>query len=155
LDPERMWPNIPERRDDELSLQAEYAVHASTRALAQAGRAGAEVDLVVLGASCLQRSYPAVAIEVLGALGGTGAGIDLQVGCSAGTSALQIASNAVALGQAKCAVVVLPELTSPHLNWRERDGHFILGDAAVAFVVEPAGAARGAAWEIRSLRAAS
>jgi beta-ketodecanoyl-[acyl-carrier-protein] synthase len=45
---------------------------------------------------------------------------------------------------------VLPELTSPHLNWRERDAHFILGDAAVAMVVEPAARARPGSWEIRS-----
>jgi beta-ketodecanoyl-[acyl-carrier-protein] synthase len=152
VDPERMWPNIPERPDDELSVQAEYAVHAATRALAVAGRAGEDVDLVVLGASCLQRSYPAMAIEVQGALGARGHGFDISLGCATGVAALQLASQAVQLGQARCALAVLPELTTPHLNWRERDAHFILGDAAVAMIVEPAAGARAGAWEIRSTR---
>ena len=39
LDPERMCPNIQDRPEDELSIQAEYAVNAAKRALARAGRA--------------------------------------------------------------------------------------------------------------------
>jgi beta-ketodecanoyl-[acyl-carrier-protein] synthase len=152
LDPERMCPNIPERPEDQICLQAEYAVHAARQALEVAGRAGEDIDLVVLGASCLQRSYPAVAIEVQAILGAHGHGLDISLGCSTGTGALQLASQAIQLGQARCALVVLPELTSPHLNWRDRDAHFILGDAAVAMIVEPADRARPGSWEIRSTR---
>lgn len=152
IDPERMCPNIPERPEDEVSLQAEYAVHASRKALEVAGRTGEDIDLVVLGASCLQRSYPAMAIEVQALLGARGHGFDISLGCSTGTAALQLASQALQLGQARCALVVLPELTSPHLNWRERDGHFILGDASVAMVLESTERARPGAWEIRATR---
>jgi beta-ketodecanoyl-[acyl-carrier-protein] synthase len=155
LDPERMCPNIPDRPEDQISVQAEYAVNAARIALAAAGRAGEDVDLVVLGASCLQRAYPALAIEVQAILGAHGHGFDISLGCSTGVAALQLASQAVQLGQARCALVVLPELTSPHLNWRERDAHFILGDASVAMVVEPADRARPGSWEIRSTRMAS
>jgi len=155
LDPERMWPNIPERPDDQISVQAEFAVHAAQKALAVAGRSGEDVDLVILGASCLQRSYPAMAIEVQAALRARGHGFDISLGCATGLCGLQLASQAVQLGQARCALVVLPELTSPHLNWRERDTHFILGDAAVAMVVEPSARAAAGAWEIRSTHMAS
>src|SRR3954466_3703701 len=58
LDPERMCPNIADRPEAELSIQAEYALHAGRRALEVAGRAGEDVDLVVLGCSNLQRMYP-------------------------------------------------------------------------------------------------
>src|SRR5262245_10249460 len=44
-DPERMCPNIPDRGEDELSVQAEYAVTAAKLALEVAGRAGEDVDL--------------------------------------------------------------------------------------------------------------
>jgi len=152
IDPERMFPNISERPSDELSLQAEYAIHAAKLALESAGRHPEDVDYIVLGASMLQRSYPALAIEVQGALGAQGHGLDISLGCSTGTAALQLASQAVALGQARCALVILPELTSPHLNWRERDGHFILGDASVALVVEPTDRAKPGSWEIRSTK---
>ena len=45
LDPERMCPNIPERPEEELSIQAEYSVNAAKKALARAGRSGEEIDL--------------------------------------------------------------------------------------------------------------
>lgn len=155
LDPERMCPNIPERPEDQLSYQAEYAVRAARKALEVAGRTGEDVDLVVLGASNLQRLYPALAIEVQNELGARGYGFDISLGCSAATGATQLASQAVRLGQAKCALVVVPELTTPHMNWRERDSHFIFGDAAVALVVEPVDRARPGAWEILSTQMAS
>ena len=150
LDPERMCPNIPGRPEEELSVQAEYAVRAARRALEAAGRSGEDVDLVVLGASNLQRLYPALAIEVQAALGARGYGFDLSLGCSAATGAAQLASQAVRLGQAQCALVVVPELTTGHMNWRDRDSHFIFGDAAVALVIEPIARARPGAWEILS-----
>lgn len=150
MDPERMCPNIPDRSEDVLSYQAEYAVNAAKLALAKAGRAGEDVDLIVLGASNLQRLYPAIAIEVQNALGARGYGFDISLGCSAATGATQLACQAVRLGQAKCALVVVPELTTGHMNWRDRDSHFIFGDAAVSLVVEPVERARPGSWEILS-----
>ena len=155
MDPARMCPNIKERPEDELSYQAEYAVNAAKRALERAGRTGEDVDLVVLGASNLQRLYPALAIEVQHALGARGYGFDISLGCSAATGATQLASQAVRLGQAQCALVVVPELTTGHMNWRDRDSHFIFGDASVALVIEPTARARAGAWEILSTQMAS
>ncbi|NVB81787.1 MAG: beta-ketoacyl-ACP synthase III [Kofleriaceae bacterium] len=152
LDPERMCPNVPDRRDDELSLQAEFAVNAIKRALAAAGRVGEEVDLVVCGTSMLQRAYPAMAIEIQHAIGARGLGFDLTLGCASATAAIQVATSSIQSGLANCAVVVSPELMSGHNNWRERDGHFLFGDAAVALVIERA---RPGSWEILSVRAMS
>lgn len=61
LDPARMRPELPERPNDALSLQAEIAVAAAREALERAGRAAHEVDLVIVACSNLQRAYPAVA----------------------------------------------------------------------------------------------
>lgn len=155
LDPTRMCPNIPDRAEDQLSVQAEYAVKAAERALAAAGRAGEDVDLVILAASNLQRPYPAIAIEVQDALGARGYGYDIMVGCSSATFAVQLATEAVRLGNASCAIVVVPEMTTGHMNWRDRDSHFIFGDGSVAAVVEPIDRARRGAWEILSTRAMS
>lgn len=150
LDPERMCPNVPERRDDELSVQAEFGVNAVKRALAAAGRVGEEVDFVVCGTSMLQRAYPAMAVEIQDAIGARGLGFDLTLGCASATAAIQTATTAVQAGLATCAVVVSPELMSGHCNWRLRDSHFLFGDAAVALVIERA---RPGAWEILSVRA--
>ncbi len=151
-DPERMCPNIKDRPEDQISIQAEYAVNAAKLALAQAGRAGEDVDLVVLGASNLQRLYPAIAIEVQDAIGARGYGFDVSIGCSAATGATIVAQQSLQTGSARCALVVIPELTTAHMNWRERDSHFIFGDASVAFVIEPRERAKPGSWEILSSR---
>jgi beta-ketodecanoyl-[acyl-carrier-protein] synthase len=151
-DPERMCPNIKDRPEDQLSIQADYAVNAAKLALAQAGRAGEDVDLVVLGASNLQRLYPAIAIEVQDAIGARGYGFDVSIGCSAATGATIMAQQALQTNSARCALVVIPELTTGHMNWRERDSHFIFGDASVAFVVEPCERAKSGSWESLSSR---
>jgi beta-ketodecanoyl-[acyl-carrier-protein] synthase len=151
-DPDRMCPNIADRGEDQLSIQAEYAIRSAKLALEMAGRAGEDVDCVVLGAAALQRMYPALAIEVQDAIGARGWGIDISLGCSAATGAAMVATQAVQAGTAKCALVVVPELTTGHMNWRDRDSHFIFGDASVALVIEPADRARSGAWEIVSTK---
>ena len=151
MDPERMCPNIPDRPEEALSIQAEYSVKAAKIALERAGRTGEDIDLVVLGAANLQRLYPAIAIEVQDAIGARGWALDMSLGCSAATGATIVAAQAIQAGTASCALVVVPELTTGHMNWRERDSHFIFGDASVALVVERADRAKAAgAWDIVS-----
>jgi beta-ketodecanoyl-[acyl-carrier-protein] synthase len=152
MDSMRLCPNVPDRREDELSVQAEYAVNAAHKALAAAGRVGEEIDLVVLGASSLQRMYPAIAIEVQAALGARGYAFDMSLGCSAATGALIQATQALQAGTATCALVVVPEMTTGHMNWRERDSHFIFGDASVAMVLEPLSRAKQGGFEILSTK---
>lgn len=152
VDPERMCPNIPDRPEEALSAQAEYSINAAKRALAKAGRTGEDIDLVVLGASNLQRMYPAIAIEVQEAIGARGWALDMSLGCSAATGATIVASQAIQSGTASCALVVVPELTTGHMNWRDRDSHFIFGDASVALVLERADRAKPGAWEILSTK---
>ncbi|KZE32792.1 beta-ketoacyl-ACP synthase III [Crenobacter luteus] len=144
LDPDRMRPELPERPNDALSLQAEMALAAAREALGNAGRAAHEVDLVVVACSNLQRPYPAVAIEVQAALGAAGFAYDMNVACASATFAIQNAAAAIAAGQASCALVVNPEICSAHLNFRDRDSHFIFGDAATALLLEPLQTARAA-----------
>ena len=49
-------------------------------------------------------------------------------------------------------LVVSPEITSGHLNWRDRDSHFIFGDVATAVLVEDAALAPAAHWDILGTR---
>jgi beta-ketodecanoyl-[acyl-carrier-protein] synthase len=136
LDPQRMVSQIPERSDDAISLQAEIAVAAAVQALARAGRSAQDVDMVLVACSNLQRPYPAIAIEVQHALGIAGYGFDMNVACSSATFAIQTAAAAVQSGQARAVLVLNPEITSGHLNWRDRDSHFIFGDACTALLIE-------------------
>ncbi|MBB3062630.1 beta-ketoacyl-ACP synthase III [Microbulbifer rhizosphaerae] len=154
LDPERMRPYLPERSDDELCLQAEMGVAAARMALDKAGKKPEDIDAVIVGASYLQRAYPAIAIEIQSALGIDGFAFDMEVACSSATFSLQRAVDAICSGSARAVLVINPELTSPQLDFTDRDSHFIFGDVAVASVVERRGTcATDSAWEILSTRA--
>lgn len=138
LDPTRMTPYLPERSNDELSIQAEMGVAAATAALAQAGRTAADIDMVLVACSNMQRPYPAVSIEIQQALGVQGYAFDMNVACSSATFGIQTAVNAIQSGQARAVLVISPEICSAHLNFRDRDSHFIFGDACTALVLEAA-----------------
>ena len=136
LDVDRMRPILPRRGDDELSHQAEMALAAARDALNAAGKTAADVDMVIVSCAYTQRAYPAIAIEVQHALGIEGFGFDMLVACSAATFALHRAHDAIAAGSARCVLVINPELTTPQINFGDRDGHFIFGDVATAVVME-------------------
>jgi beta-ketodecanoyl-[acyl-carrier-protein] synthase len=153
LDPDVMCPRIPERSNDQLSILAEMGVTAAKEALKRAGREAADIDCVIVACSNLQRAYPAIAIEVQMALGCQGFGFDMNVACSSATFGLQAAADMIRAGNARAALVINPEICSGHLNFRDRDSHFIFGDVATALVVEPKEKAKGPhAWEILGTR---
>lgn len=156
LDPARMRPKLTERPDDQLSLMAEIAVDAARQALAAAGRQAADVDAVICAASNMQRAYPAMAIEIQQALGAGGYGFDMNVACSSATFAIEQAVNAVRSGASRCVLVVNPEITSGHLEWKDRDCHFIFGDVCTAVLVEADETAVATErWEVLGTRLAT
>ncbi|MEB0137440.1 MULTISPECIES: beta-ketoacyl-ACP synthase III [unclassified Undibacterium] len=138
LDIARMVPTLAERPDEQASLMCEMAVVAARQALERAGRTVADVDAVICAASNMQRAYPAMAVEIQAALGIDGYGFDMNVACSSATFGIQAAVSAIQSGQARAVLVVSPEITSGHLNWRDRDSHFIFGDACTAILLERA-----------------
>ncbi len=138
LDINRLKPNIPERRDDELSDQAEMAINAAKIAMEAANKKAEDIDVVIVACAYTQRSYPAIAIEVQGALGIEGFGFDMLVACSAATFGLHRAYEMIAADTAKCVLIINPELTSPQVNYADRDSHFIFGDVSTATIVESA-----------------
>jgi len=136
LDPERMRPRLRERSNDEPSIQCEMGANAARQALERAGVEAADIDLVIVGCSNLERPYPAVAVELQAELGAGGYAFDMNVACSSATFAIETAANAIRAGSARRALVVNPEICSAHLNFRDRDSHFIFGDACTAIVLE-------------------
>lgn len=136
LDIDRMRPRIPPRADEELSHQAEIAVHAARQAMESAGKAPDDIDMVIVSSAYTERSYPAIAIEVQEQLGIQGFGFDMLVACSAATFALHRAVDAVAAGSARCVLLINPELITPQVNFKDRDSHFIFGDVSTATIVE-------------------
>jgi len=154
LDPARMYPAFRQRSDDEPGIMAEMALDACNKALAQAGRKGEDVDLVICAASNMERAYPAIAIEIQKLLGAGGFAYDMNVACSSATFGIQAAADMIRAGSVRRALVVNPEITSGHLEWRDRDCHFIFGDVATATLIERReDAAHG--FEILSTRCAT
>ena len=152
LDPEIMAPRWDERGDDEPSLMCEIGVAAARQALDRAGRDASEVDAVLCAASNMERAYPAMAIEIQQVLGIDGFAFDMNVACSSATFGIQTAADYIRSGNARSVLVVSPEITSGHLNWRDRDSHFIFGDVATAVLVEAEDMAPDAHWAILGTR---
>ncbi|XUU62060.1 beta-ketoacyl-ACP synthase III [Erythrobacter sp. HA6-11] len=148
LDPDIMSPRWEERSNNELSMMAEIGVKACNQALERAGRDAKDVDAVLCAASNMERPYPAMAVEIQNALGIDGFGFDMNVACSSATFGIQTAADYVRAGNATSVLVVSPEITSGHLNWRDRDSHFIFGDVATAVLVESRDKAPPQHWDI-------
>jgi beta-ketodecanoyl-[acyl-carrier-protein] synthase len=153
LDPTIMEPRYPERPNEQISMMAEIGVAACRDALAKARRDVADVDAVLCAASNMQRGYPAMAVEIQHELGmESGFGFDMNVACSSATFGIQTAADYIRSGNARSVLVVNPEITSGHLNWRDRDSHFIFGDVATAILVEAKDIAPTNHWEILGTR---
>ena len=81
LDIDRMRPRFPERKEDQLSNQAEIGVFAARRAMAAANKTAADIDAVIVAGAYTQRPYPAIAIEIQNELGINGFGFDMLGAC--------------------------------------------------------------------------
>ncbi len=153
IDPDIMRPVIPERGNDELSVLAEMAVIAARQAIEAWGKPASQIGAVLCAASNMQRAYPAMAIEVQQALGIDGFAFDMNVACSSATFGIKTAADYVATGSARAVLMVNPEICSGHLNFRDRDSHFIFGDVATAVIVERAEEApEHGGWDILGTR---
>jgi beta-ketodecanoyl-[acyl-carrier-protein] synthase len=151
LDPSVMRPIIPERPNEEISVLAEMAVRAAEDAVKTWGGDIRDIGAVISAASNMQRPYPAIAIEVQNALGIEGFAFDMNVACSSATFGIKTAADFIAGGSAKAVLVVNPEICSGHLNFRDRDSHFIFGDVATAVVITDENLANGG-WNILGAR---
>ncbi len=153
LDPTRMYPRLAPRSDDDPSVMAEIAVDAARKALGNVDPAS--VDLVICAASNMERAYPAVAVEVQQLLGAGGFAFDMNVACSSATFGIQTAADMIRTGNVKTALVVNPEICSAHLEWRDRDCHFIFGDVATATLLQRDEGLTGPHFKVKSTRCAT
>jgi beta-ketodecanoyl-[acyl-carrier-protein] synthase len=152
LDPKRMAPRIAERKNEDLSVLAEMAVAAARDALKAADLGPGDINGVICAASNMQRAYPAMAVEVQAALGVEGFAFDMNVACASAAFGIETALGLIRAG-ARRILMVNPEICTAHLNFRNRDSHFIFGDVATAVIVERIdGPSTCEAWDIISTR---
>ncbi|WP_434599162.1 beta-ketoacyl-ACP synthase III [Streptomyces sp. A5-4] len=121
----------PEEPVDEL------AAHAAAKALASAGLAPADIDLVLVATSTAINRSPNMAARVAARLGmGSPATMDLNVVCSGFTHALATADHAVRAGAATRALVIGADKMAEIADWTDRTTCVLVGDGAGAAVVE-------------------
>ena len=128
-------------RERRVAAAGEYtsdlAVHAARAALAHAGVDAQSIDLIILGTSTPDRTFPASAVSVQAALGITqGAAFDLQAVCSGFVYGLATADALLKNGAAKRALVIGSETFSRIVDWTDRTTCVLFGDGAGAVVLE-------------------
>ena len=118
-------------------LTSDLALAAARSALANAHVEASSIDLIVLGTSTPDQTFPATAVTVQAGLGIThGAAFDLQAVCSGFVYALQVTDALLLSGSYKRALVIGAETFSRILDWNDRTTCVLFGDGAGAIVLE-------------------
>ncbi len=117
---------------------SDMATEAARKALAAAGRAPADVDLIVVATTTPDLTFPSVATMVQRKLGcGVGIAFDVQAVCSGFVYALSVADGFVARDRSKCALVIGAEAMTRLMDWTDRGTCVLFGDGAGCLVLEP------------------
>jgi len=123
-------------RDDQPT--SDLAVEAARKALEDAGKTAADVDLIIVATTTPDMTFPATAAIVQRKLGApTCIAFDVQAVCSGFVYALSVADGFIARGNAKCAVVIGAEEMTRLMDWTDRTTCVLFGDGAGAVVLEP------------------
>ncbi|WP_417230460.1 beta-ketoacyl-ACP synthase III [Brevundimonas sp.] len=117
---------------------SDLAVEAARKALADAGRTPADVDLIIVATTTPDMTFPATAAIVQRKLGvGVCPAFDVQAVCSGFVYALSVADGFVARGLSRCALVIGAEEMTRLMDWDDRTTCVLFGDGAGAVVMEP------------------
>jgi 3-oxoacyl-[acyl-carrier-protein] synthase-3 len=115
---------------------SDLAAAAAQRALADAGLAPADVELIIVATATPDHLCPATACYVQQKLGATrAAGFDVSAACSGFMSALTTAHGLLSAGSFANALVIGTEVLSSITNYEDRDSCILFGDGAGAFVL--------------------
>jgi 3-oxoacyl-[acyl-carrier-protein] synthase III len=134
----RSRSGIRERRiAAENESTSDMGVHAAKRALADAGVAAAEIDLLIVATVTPDLPMPATACLIQHKLGvpTTAACFDLNAACSGFVYALDTACAMLSSGRYRKALVVGVEKLSAVVDWQDRTTCVLFGDGAGATVI--------------------
>ncbi|WP_138185001.1 beta-ketoacyl-ACP synthase III [Paenibacillus alvei] len=136
---------IKERRiAAEHEATSDLAFYAAEKALQAAGISAEELDLIVVATVTPDMSFPSTACLVQKRLGATkAAAFDLSAACSGFVYGLANASNFIAMGTYKYALVIGAECLSRITDYTDRNTCILFGDGAGAAVLGPVPEGRG------------
>jgi len=127
---------IKERRITHV-LGTELAYVAARRALACAGLAPTDIDLIVFGSCSAEEAVPNTASGLQYRLGATNAAaMDINSACTSFLYGLSAASGMIRAGTVRRALVVGVETISPFMDWDNRNVAILFGDGCAAVVLE-------------------
>ena len=116
---------------------SDLGAEASRAALASAGVAAKDIDLIIVATATPDYVFPSTACLMQAKLGAAGcAAFDIQAVCSGFVYALAIADKLIRSGQHRCALVVGSEVYSRILDWNDRGTAVLFGDGAGAVVLK-------------------
>lgn len=130
---------IKERRmAAEGEVTSDMATKAAVRALDMAGVKAEDLDMIVVGTISPDMPMPACAAFVQHKLGAKKAFcFDLSAACAGSLFGMSVASQFIATGQVKRALVIGVELLTRIIDWEDRNTCVLFGDAAGAMVLGP------------------
>ena len=118
---------------------SDLARAAAVEALATAGLAPSEVDLIVVATTTPDMVFPSTACILQSKLGArNGPALDVQAVCSGFVYGLAVADLMVKSGRVRNALVVGAEVYSRILDWNDRGTCVLFGDGAGAILLVPA-----------------
>jgi 3-oxoacyl-[acyl-carrier-protein] synthase-3 len=118
-------------------LTSDLGIHAARAALAAAHVDAQSIDLIVVGTSTPDHTFPASAVSVQAGLGITrGAAFDVQAVCSGFIYGLAVVDGLLRSGSYRRALVIGSETFSRILDWQDRTTCVLFGDGAGAVVLE-------------------
>jgi 3-oxoacyl-[acyl-carrier-protein] synthase-3 len=146
---------IHERRfADPGTGSSDLGVEAAKNAIADAGRAAADVDFIIFATTTPDWVFPGNGVIVQERLGLTTVGtLDVRNACSGFVYAVSVADAFVRIGKYRCVLVIGAEVQSTGLDLttRGRDMAVLFGDGAGAAIVEPCDDGRGIlSWSLHS-----
>jgi 3-oxoacyl-[acyl-carrier-protein] synthase-3 len=121
----------------------EFAAAAATEALAEAGVAPSDVELVVVATSSSDELMPAVANRVSAAIGACPAAcFDVGAACTGFIAALSVACGQIESGRAANVLVIGADLMMPLMDPDDRATAAVFGDGAGAVLMRATGATK-------------
>lgn len=128
---------IKERRiAEDNQPMSDLALRAAKAALADAGVAAEDLDLIIVATLTSDRIIPSTACMIQNLLGAKhAAAFDLSAACSGFAYAASVAAQFIETGAYKNALVIGAETLSKYINWEDRNTCVLFGDGAGAAVL--------------------
>ena len=128
---------IKERRiAEDNQPMSDLALRAAKDALADAGVAAEDLDLIIVATLTSDRIIPSTACMIQNLLGAKhAAAFDLSAACSGFAYAASVAAQFIEAGAYKKALVIGAETLSKYINWEDRNTCVLFGDGAGAAVL--------------------